>query len=91
MGRTGRFDEVPQWNLGPNPCYGYDDSMPHGGLDKELCKTYRSINSHFPEIVGRDDDFEEELYKTYSEMEDNNCLENESGSMCSMPGGFKGG
>ena len=51
FGRTGRFDEIPQWDLGPHPCYGYDSSMPHGGYDYERCKVWKEINNHFPDIA----------------------------------------
>ena len=51
FGRTGRYDEVPQWDLGPHPCFGEDESMPHGGKNKELCKIWKSPNNKFPDIT----------------------------------------
>lgn len=52
FGRTDRFDEVPQWDLGPHPCDGWDDSMPHGGKDSDLCDIWKDVVKTFPPIHG---------------------------------------
>ena len=49
--RTGRFDEVPSWDLAPHPCFGADESMPHGGKNEALCKIWKGVNNHFPDIT----------------------------------------
>jgi hypothetical protein len=53
IGRTGRLDDVPQWNLGPHPCLGNDPKLPHGGYDEDRCKLYKSINTCFAKISSK--------------------------------------
>jgi hypothetical protein len=50
LGRTGVVDEVPQWDLAPHPCYGWDASMPHGGKNQAFCDIWKAINESHPEI-----------------------------------------
>lgn len=50
-GRTGKYDEIPTWDIVPHACDGYDEKMPHGGKSEEYCKKYKKINTKFPEIA----------------------------------------
>lgn len=68
VGNTGRFGDVPRWDLGPHPCEGYDDSKIHGGKNDELCEAYKKIVMKFPQIVEDMPGFEQKEFKSISDL-----------------------